>query len=263
MINQKITALEDEFSYTLGAGSRWLEGVVLRLLLIVALTVEATGLLLVTSVTRGMQKGLRHIITSANLISAGDFGARASVLSRDEIGIVARSFNEMADKLQKRVGELGLVNQHLRHEIEDRERAEAELRQMNETLEARVAERTATLTQLVDALHKEAGDREQAEAALRQSQKMEAVGQLTGGIAHDFNNMLASISGNLELMGRRAAQGRTTELERYIEAALGSTARARALTHRLLAFSRRQKLAPRSTDMNRMVRDMEALFSST
>jgi len=65
------------------------------------------------------------------------------------------------------------------------------------------------------------------------------------------------------LMGRRAAQGRTTELERYIEAGLASTARARALTHRLLAFSRRQKLAPRSTDMNRMVRDMEALFSST
>jgi signal transduction histidine kinase len=104
------------------------------------------------------------------------------------------------------------------------------LRKMNETLEVRVAERTATLTQLVDGLRKEARDRERAEEALRQSQKMEAVGQLTGGIAHDFNNMLAGISGSLELIRRRTAQGRTNELERYIEAALTSTNRAAALT---------------------------------
>jgi methyl-accepting chemotaxis protein len=216
-INQKLTAFEDEFSFTLGEGSRWLERVVLRLLFATAITVETTGLLLLVSVTRGMQKGLTEIIRAANSFSAGELSARTKVLSHDEIGVVANSFNEMADVVQIRVSELAQVNQHLGHEVHERERAEAVLRQMNQTLEVRVAERTETLTNLVEALRKEATDRERAEAALRQSQKMGAIGQLTGGIAHDFNNMLASISGSLEMISCRAAQGRTEGLERYIE----------------------------------------------
>ena len=262
-INEKLTAFEDEFSFTLGEGSRWLERVVLRLLFATAITVETTGLLLVISVTRGIQKGLTEIIRAANSFSAGELSARAKVLSHDEIGVVANSFNEMADILQIRVSELAQLNQHLGHEVGERERAEAVLRQMNQTLEVRVAERTATLTNLVEALRKEATDRERAEAALRQSQKMDAIGQLTGGIAHDFNNMLAGISGSLEMISRRTAQGRTEGLERYIEAALTSTARATALTHRLLAFSRRQTLDPQPTDMNRLVLGMAELFRNT
>ena len=102
-----------------------------------------------------------------------------------------------------------------------------------------------------------------SEEALRQSQKMEAVGQLTGGLAHDFNNLLAGISGALELLQRRLAQGRTTDLERYIVAAQGAARRAAALTHRLLAFSRRQTLAPKATDANRLVAGMEDLIRRT
>jgi len=98
---------------------------------------------------------------------------------------------------------------------------------------------------------------------LRQSQKMEAVGQLTGGIAHDFNNLLAGIVGSLEMMRARVAQGRVTELDRYLGAALGSANRAAALTHRLLAFSRRQTLDPRPTDVNRLVASMEELIRRT
>ena len=101
------------------------------------------------------------------------------------------------------------------------------------------------------------------EEALRQSQKMEAVGQLTGGIAHDFNNMLAGISGSLELMQTRMAQGRFTEIDRYINAAQGAARRAAALTHRLLAFSRRQTLDPRPTEVNRLVSGMEELIRRT
>ncbi len=100
----------------------------------------------------------------------------------------------------------------------------------------------------------------QAEAALRQSQKMEAVGQLTGGLAHDFNNMLAGVAGHLDLMKLRLRMGQTEDLPQRIESALGVTRRAAALTHRLLAFSRRQALDPRPTDVNQLVLSMSELF---
>ena len=105
-------------------------------------------------------------------------------------------------------------------------------------------------------------ERDQAEA-LRQSQKMEAVGQLTGGLAHDFNNLLAGISGSLELMHIRMQQGRLTDVDRYMVAAQGAAKRAAALTHRLLAFSRRQTLDPKPTDVNRLVMGMQELIQRT
>ncbi len=98
---------------------------------------------------------------------------------------------------------------------------------------------------------------------LRQSQKMEAVGQLTGGLAHDFNNLLTGIAGSLEMLQTRVAQGRLTDVDRYVAAAQGAAKRAAALTHRLLAFSRRQALDPRPTDMNRLIAGMEELIRRT
>jgi PAS domain S-box-containing protein len=131
----------------------------------------------------------------------------------------------------------------------ERDRVTAALRSLNETLEQRVAERTSELMR--------------AEEALRQSQKMEAVGQLTGGLAHDFNNMLAGVVGSLELMQTRMLQGRVGDLDRYITAAQGAAKRAAALTHRLLAFSRRQTLDPKPTDVNRLVEGMMDLVRRT
>jgi PAS domain S-box-containing protein len=98
---------------------------------------------------------------------------------------------------------------------------------------------------------------------LRQSQKMEAVGQLTGGLAHDFNNLLVGISGNLELMQVRIGQGKTNDLARYITAAQDASRRAAALTHRLLAFSRRQTLDTKTTDINRLVVGLQELVRHT
>jgi len=141
--------------------------------------------------------------------------------------------------------------------------SEAALRHLNETLEAQVDARTAELRRAVEALHAEAVDRVQIEEALRQAQKMEAVGQLTGGLAHDFNNLLTGIVGSLDLLHRRAAQGRYNDLDRYIAAARGAADRAAALTHRLLAFSRRQTLDPRSTDLNALVHGMVDLLRRT
>jgi PAS domain S-box-containing protein len=106
-------------------------------------------------------------------------------------------------------------------------------------------------------------ERDRAEEALRQSQKMEAVGQLTGGLAHDFNNLLAGISGALEMIQLRVAQGRVNELERYSVSAQGAVRRAAALTHRLLAFARRQTLDPKPTDINRLIFGIEELIRRT
>jgi PAS domain S-box-containing protein len=98
---------------------------------------------------------------------------------------------------------------------------------------------------------------------LFQSQKMEAVGQLTGGLAHDFNNLLAGITGSFELIRARVAQGRISELERYVTAGLGAATRAAALTHRLLAFSRRQTLQPVLVNANKLIAGIEDLVRRT
>jgi PAS domain S-box-containing protein len=104
---------------------------------------------------------------------------------------------------------------------------------------------------------------EQSRELLFQSQKMEAVGQLTGGLAHDFNNLLTGISGSLELMKRRLAQGRIADLERFMTAALDASSRAAALTHRLLAFARRQTLDPKVISPNLLIANLQDLLQRT
>jgi PAS domain S-box-containing protein len=101
LTNEKLTVLEDNFSYSLGEGSRWLENVILKLLFGVALTVELSGLLLALSVSRGIQKGLNEIIRASKAIARGEFEDKAKVFSKDEIGVLADSINNMADELSK------------------------------------------------------------------------------------------------------------------------------------------------------------------
>ena len=156
--------------------------------------------------------------------------AEARTWTDDEIALA----RDVADRVQVAV---------------QRRRAESELRQLATSLEQQVEERTAEL------MH--------AEEALRQSQKMEAVGQLTGGLAHDFNNLLTGISGSLDLLQKRVAQGRINDLDRYLIAAQGASKRAAALTHRLLAFSRRQTLDPKPTNVHKLVLGMTDLIRRT
>lgn len=138
-------------------------------------------------------------------------------------------------------------------DINDQKQAEFSLRKFNESLEEQVATRTQALAMAVDELREESRERERAEEQLRQSLKMEAVGQLTGGIAHDFNNMLTGILGSLDLMSMKLEKGKTTGLERYIDAAQTSARRAASLTERLLAFSRRQSLDTKPFSANDLI----------
>jgi PAS domain S-box-containing protein len=134
-------------------------------------------------------------------------------------------------------------------DIHDQKTVQETLAHLNETLEERVQSRTRDLLE--------------AQEILRQSQKMEAVGQLTGGIAHDFNNLLGTISNSLQILRMRVGQGKLEGVERYIGMGEDSVRRAAALTHRLLAFSRRQTLDPKPLDTNTLVRGMEELIRRT
>jgi signal transduction histidine kinase/CheY-like chemotaxis protein len=190
------------------------------------------------------------LLQAARKWREGDLGARASLTDAgSEFSALAQSFNAMAAGLQAR---------------------ESERRMQSSFLEAQVAERTRELSESNNRLQVEIAGREKTEAALHQAQKLQAVGQLAGGIAHDFNNMLATVLGNLELMERRVSQAGedwavadSDRLLRLIERATGAVTRGGQLTSRLLAFSRRQRLAARPTDVNALLRELITLATST
>lgn len=191
-----------------------------------------------TRETADMPKSLQvHALINLPLIEDGQFVAllfvnqdRPRAWSREEIAFI----RDVAERTRGAV---------------ERRRAEHALAELNASLESQIEARTAELMV--------------SEAHLRQAQKMEAVGQLTGGLAHDFNNLLTGISGAIEMMQVRIAQGRANELDRYIAAAQGASRRAAALTHRLLAFSRRQTLEPKAVDVNRLIAGIEDLIGRT
>ena len=131
-------------------------------------------------------------------------------------------------------------------DLTEQKQAKDELSRLNETLEQRVAERTAELVE--------------AQQALRQSQKLEAMGQLTGGIAHDFNNLLTPIIANLDLLQKRASDPRE---QRLIEGALRSADSGKVLIQRLLAFARRQALEPVRVDLGELVESLADLIGRT
>ena len=131
----------------------------------------------------------------------------------------------------------------------ERVRSEAALREANESLELKVAQRTQELMEV--------------EARFRQAQKMEAIGQLTGGIAHDFNNLLGGMSTSLQVLEKRLQLQKFDNAGRYIGMAQDAVRRAASLTQRLLAFSRRQTLDPKPTDVNRLVAGIEEMVRRT
>ena len=150
------------------------------------------------------------------------------------------------DITHQRAAEAALREQAeaLTRQVRHRQRAEDQLRQLNETLEARVIAEIA--------------ERRQAEAKLAQAQKMEAIGNLTGGVAHDFNNLLQVISGNLHLLSKDVAGNERAE--RRIGNAMAGVSRGAKLAAQLLAFGRRQALEPKVVNVTRFVRGMDEML---
>jgi signal transduction histidine kinase/CheY-like chemotaxis protein len=134
-----------------------------------------------------------------------------------------------------------------RARLESLAASQRDLTRANETLEARVDERTR--------------EHEAALAQLHEAQKLETLGQLTGGVAHDFNNLLTPIIGSLDLLRRRAPPA--DKSHRHIDMALQAASRAATLVQRLLAFARRQDLQPRSVDIVALLRGMQDLISKS
>jgi PAS domain S-box-containing protein len=157
---------------------------------------------------------------------------------RDEEGNLVGAINMLVDVTEQKAAEAAL------------RASEERYRQLSEHLEARVAERTRELSEAYERLRAEAVERERAEAQLLHAQKMEAIGQLASGIAHDFNNLLAAILGNLELVEDRITD---ETLRKRVAAAKRSARRGAELNEQMLAFSRKQHLAPRSVDLRALV----------
>jgi PAS domain S-box-containing protein len=194
-----------------------------------------------------LETGLRHTLETGTDWN-GDYRIRHLDGSQRWIELHARRQTGKDGEVMRLVGTIADVTGRKAIEAAAAENARA-LAELNETLQEQVQHRTTALMA--------------AEESLRQSQKMEAVGQLTGGIAHDFNNLLAAISGSLEFMELRIKQGCPAELDRYLDIAQAASKRAAALTHRLLAFSRRQTLDPKPTDMGCLITDMGDLIRRT
>jgi signal transduction histidine kinase/ActR/RegA family two-component response regulator len=165
-------------------------------------------------------------------------------------GEASRRANLLAAALDQARSEIHIQATQLRDALDEASRLNSDLNALNDTLEQRVAERSRQLEE-------EVAERRKVEEAFAQAQKMEVVGQLTGGIAHDFNNLLTVIIGGLDRIGRQLpelpAGSATAKIDRAKDMALQGAHRAATLTHRLLAFARRQPLDPKPVDANKLV----------
>lgn len=232
-INQSITELEDQFSFTLGEGSRWLETLILRVLFGVALTVECTGLLIAIFISRSIQKGLNEILLSAQAVGKGDFSRKAKAFSKDEIGILANNFNSMSTELEGSIREIEKARLEFKGLLESAKQLEKEIKEANTNLEKKVQQRTAEL-----------------------ASKNKELEQFAYVASHDLQEPLRTTSSFVELL-RKQYQGKLDgNADKYIDYVVQASDRMKTLIKDLLDYSRigREK-EYKSVDVNKLVKE--------
>jgi signal transduction histidine kinase len=207
-LNSQLTPLEDEFSRALGEGSRWLENLVLRLLFIVALSVEVTGLTLAIAVSRGIQKGLNEILQSAKAVAKRDFSRKAKAFSKDEIGILANNFNSMADELERSIREIEQT-------LAEKKRLQIQIMEANVNLEKKVLQRTAEL-----------------------ESKNKELEQFAYVASHDLQEPLRTTTSFVELIRKQYYGKLDTTANKYIDYIIQASDRMKTLIKDLLDYSR-------------------------
>jgi hypothetical protein len=207
-INSQLTPLEDEFSQALGEGSRWLENLVLRLLFIIALSVEVTGLTLAIAVSRDIQKGLNEILQSAKAVTKHDFTRKAKAFSKDEIGILANNFNTMAEELERSI-------RAIEQTLSEKKRLENQIREANINLEKKVLQRTAEL-----------------------ESKNKELEQFAYVASHDLQEPLRTTSSFVELIRKQYYGKLDATANKYIDYIIQASDRMKTLIKDLLDYSR-------------------------
>jgi signal transduction histidine kinase/CheY-like chemotaxis protein len=215
----------------------------------ILLAVMAGSLVIAVLVSSWLQAAVtKPILALTNavhqVIRRRDFSMRVEKSTEDEVGVLVDAFNDMLTEVGNRSAALEKSSLAIQREMKERIVAQDALRDLNSTLEERIAARTAEL--------------ERAHEQLRQSQKLEAIGQLTGGVAHDFNNVLQVIAGNLQLLQMSVAGN--AEAQKRLETAAFAADRGAKLSSQLLSFARRQPLQPLPTNLGRVLRAMDDLL---
>jgi signal transduction histidine kinase/CheY-like chemotaxis protein len=194
-IDAEFTPMEDGFSYSLGEGSRWFEGLILKILIGLAFTVELTGILIAISISKGMQKGIKEIISGAQKVSEESFDTRVKVYSKDEIGVLATAFNQMTDKLEHTISELKNAKVKERRQLE---RAEAS----EKIKQVFIANMNHEILTPMNAIMGFAGLLEESDTSKEQKEYIRAImksGKFLKGLLHNILELSKIESGNVQL----------------------------------------------------------------